>query len=221
MSCPTAGIESWVEIHNAPAETENLVQLLWHLKGVDILTAQFPGQTNRFIVMNSKGERAIIDWNPAKNSFRYSTESGRPASTTVRWSSRSPGRTNSTPTALPRPMPGWRRPCTNHYPLALERIARGLTRNAQSCDHSHQPGQSIMFNAGWLVKKAAELVTFGSTHGALDDLNSDGILLSNFAPTPDTSSGRVAGLFDGFPGCEQLSRGGKRRRMDLRKRNKP
>ena len=75
---PTAGIESWVEIHNSPAETENLMQLLSHLKGVDILTARFPGQTNRFIVMNSKGERATIEWNPARNSFRYSTGTGRP-----------------------------------------------------------------------------------------------------------------------------------------------
>ena len=55
---PTTGIEDWVEIHNAPAETETLVQLLTHLKGVDLLTARVPEQTNRFIVMNSKGERA-------------------------------------------------------------------------------------------------------------------------------------------------------------------
>jgi hypothetical protein len=43
---PTAGIESWVELHNSPAETERLVQLLSHLKGVDILTAPVAGQTN-------------------------------------------------------------------------------------------------------------------------------------------------------------------------------
>jgi hypothetical protein len=43
-------------------------------------------------------------------------------------------------------------------------------------------------------------VTFGGTHGSLDDLNSDGILLSSFAPTKDTSSSRVAGLYDCFPG---------------------
>jgi len=43
-------------------------------------------------------------------------------------------------------------------------------------------------------------VTFGGTHGALDDLNSDGILLSSFAPTQDTSSGRVARVYDCFPG---------------------
>ena len=67
-----------MEIHNSPAETEKLVQLLTHLEGVDVLTARVPDQTNRFMVMNAKGERAIIDWNPAKNSFRYSAESGDP-----------------------------------------------------------------------------------------------------------------------------------------------
>src|SRR6266403_4112783 len=75
---PTTGMESWVEIHNAPAETERLIELLWHLKGVDILTAKAPGQAYRFIVMNWKGERAIIEWDRAGNAFRYSTETGDP-----------------------------------------------------------------------------------------------------------------------------------------------
>src|ERR1017187_3219896 len=75
---PTAGIESWVEIHNSPAETERLAELLAHLKGVDVLTARVPDQTNRFMVMNSKDERAVIDWNPAKNAFRYLTGTGDP-----------------------------------------------------------------------------------------------------------------------------------------------
>ena len=41
---------------------------------------------------------------------------------------------------------------------------------------------------------------FGGTHGALDDLNSTGFLLSSFAPTQDTTAGRVAALYDGFSG---------------------
>jgi hypothetical protein len=43
-------------------------------------------------------------------------------------------------------------------------------------------------------------VSCGSTHGGLDDINSDGMLVSNFAPTEDTSSDRVAGQFDDFSG---------------------
>jgi hypothetical protein len=46
------------------------------------------------------------------------------------------------------------------------------------------------------------MVIFGGTHGGLDDLNSDGIVMSNFAPTRDASSSRVAGLFGGFPGVQ-------------------
>jgi hypothetical protein len=75
---PTAGIESWVEIHNSPAETETLLQLLPHLKGVDVLTAKFPGQTNRFMVMNSKRRTGHHRVESRKNSFRYSTERGDP-----------------------------------------------------------------------------------------------------------------------------------------------
>ena len=38
----------------------------------------------------------------------------------------------------------------------------------------------------------------------LDDINSDGILLSNFTPTTDTSSARVAGQFDDFSGVKNF-----------------
>ena len=200
---PTVGIESWVEIHNSPAETETLLQLLPQLKGVDILTAKFPGQTNRFIVMNSKGERAIIEWNPAKNSFRYSTERGDPINylpVVEALSQKNRLDADGFATA-----DDWMAETLTHrYPLALERIVRGHTRVTLnpatiliSLDNHH-------VHAGWLVKTGSELVTFGGTHGALDDLNSDGILLSSFAPTQDTSSSRVAGLYDCFPGLRNF-----------------
>jgi hypothetical protein len=200
---PTTGIESWVEIHNAPAETETLLQLLSHLKGVDVLTAKFPGQTNRFIVMNSKGERAIIEWNPAKNSFRYSTERGDPIDYLPVVEALS--QKNRLDAGGFAAADDWMaETMTNRYPLALERIVRGHTRVTLnpatiliSLDNHH-------VHAGWLIKKGSELVTFGGTHGALDDLNSDGILLSSFAPTQDTSSSRVAGLYDCFPGLRNF-----------------
>ena len=83
---------------------------------------------------------------------------------------------------------------TNHYPLALERIVRGLTRvtlNPATILISLSNGY---VHCGFLMQKGADLSTFSSTHGALDNLNSDGIVLSNFTPTRDTSSDRVAGL---------------------------
>jgi len=54
------------------------------------------------------------------------------------------------------------------------------------------------------MQRGADLSTFSSTHGALDKLNSEGVVLSNFAPTKDTSSGRVAGQFDDFPGLRNF-----------------
>jgi hypothetical protein len=196
---PTTGIESWVEIHNSPAETERLMQLLPHLKGVDVLTAQFPGQANRFIVMNSKGERAIIEWNPAKNSFRYSTEVGDPINylpVVEALSKKNRLDADGFATA-----DAWMAETLTHrYPLALERIVRGHTHVTLNPATILISLDNHYVHAGWLVKKASECVTFGGTHGALDDLNSDGILLSSFAPTQDTSSDRVAELFDGFPG---------------------
>ena len=196
---PTAGIEDWVEIHNSPAETEKLAQLLTHLKGVDVLTARIPDQTNRFLVMNSKGERGVIEWNSAKNACRYTTENGdplnyRPVVEALK------GRNLLDADGF-APADAWMAASlTNHYPVALERIARGLTRNVLNPATILISLDNQYVNAGWLVKEGSRLEAYGSTHGGLDELNSDGILLSNFKPTQDTSSDRVAGQFDGFPG---------------------
>ena len=196
---PTAGIESWVEIHNAPAETERLAELLTHLEGVDVLTARVPGQDNRFLVLNAKGERAVIEWNPAKNSFRYATESGDPINygPVVEALARK-GQLDAEGFA---PSDAWMaETMTNRYPLALERIARGHTRVTLNPATILISLDNRYVHASWLIKKGSERVRFGGTHGALDDINSTGILLSNFAPTEDTSTSRVAALFDGFKG---------------------
>ena len=200
---PTVGIESWVEIHNSPAETETLLQLLPQLKGVDVLTAIFPGRTNQFIVMNSKSERAIIEWNPARNSYRYSPERGDPINYLPMVEALSQKhRLDADGFAS---ADDWMaETMTNRYPLALERIVRGHTRVTLNPATILISLNNHYVHSGWLVKRGSELVTFGGTHGALDDLNSDGMLLSSFAPTRDTSSSRVAGRYDFFPGLRNF-----------------
>jgi hypothetical protein len=89
---------------------------------------------------------------------------------------------------------------TNHYPLALQRIVRGLTCVTLNPATILVSLDNHYVNAGRLVNDASLLESCGSTHGALDDINSAGIILSNFMPTHDTSSDRVTGLFDNFPG---------------------
>jgi hypothetical protein len=196
---PTAGMESWVEIHNSPAETENLMQLLSRMAGVDVLTAQAPGQSNRFIVMNSKGERASIEWNTTKNAFRYSGETGDPINYQPVVQALS--RTRQLDPDGFATADAWLAESIGHrYPLALERIARAHTRVTLNPATILISLDNHYLHAGWLVKKASEFVWFGGTHGGLDDLNSTGVLLSNFAPTQDTSSSRVASLYHGFQG---------------------
>jgi hypothetical protein len=199
---PTVGIESWVEIHNSPAETETLMERLTQLIGVDVLTAPVAGQTNRFQVMNAKGERAIIEWNPANNTYRYSTDEGDPLN--YRSVIESLVRKRLLDADGFATADAWmEETMTNHYPLALERIVSGLTRVTLNPATILISLDNHYVNAGWLVEKGSRLVTCGSTHGGLDDINSDGILLCNFVPTRDTSSSRVAGLFDNFPELRQ------------------
>jgi hypothetical protein len=92
----------------------------------------------------------------------------------------------------------------HHYPLALERIARGLSRVTLNPATILISLDNDYVNSGWLVKRGSELVTFGGTHGGLDDINSDGILLSSFTPTKDTCTREVAELFGGFPGLRDF-----------------
>jgi hypothetical protein len=196
---PTAGIEDWVEIHNSPAETEKLAQLLTHLKGVDVLTARIPEETNRFLVMDSEGRRAVIEWKPAKNAYRYSTENGDPLN--YHPVIESLARNNLLDADGFATADVWMAATmTNRYPLAPERIVRGLTRVTLNPATILISLDNQYVHSGWLVKKGSRLVSCGSTHGGLDDINSDGILLSNFKPTQDTSTDRVAGQFDDFPG---------------------
>lgn len=196
---PTAGIESWVEIHNAPSETETLVELLSHLEGVDILTAQDPDHGHRFVVMNSIGARAFIDWEPARNAFRYLPDTGdpihyRPVLEALSRKAQLDAEGFATADA-------WMAETLAHmYPLAPERIVRGHTRAALNPATILISLNNAYVHSTWFIKKGSEFVRFGGTHGALDALNSNGILLSSFGPTRDTSANRVAALYDGFKG---------------------
>lgn len=194
---PTAGIESWVEIHNSPNETSSLVALLSRLEGVDLVTARLPNQNNRFIVRSSKGGQAQIEWDAERNSFKYQMETGDPLdySSVVEALARR-GAFDSSGFAT---ADDWMAETLTHrYPVALERIIRGHTKVVLnpasillSLDNTH-------VHSGWLLKRGIDLVKSGGTHGGLDDLSSTGVLLSSFVPTKDTSTSRVAPLFDGF-----------------------
>jgi hypothetical protein len=199
---PTAGIESWIEIHNAPAETGRLATLLAGMEGVDILSARVPDRENRFVVMNGKGERAAIEFDPAKNAYRYVPESGDPLNygPVVAALSRQ-GQFDADGFAA---ADAWMaETLTNRYPLALERIVRGHTRVTMNPATILISLDNRYVHASWLIKKGSECVRFGGTHGALDDLNSTGMIVSSFGPTQDTSTSRVAALYDGFRGLRE------------------
>jgi hypothetical protein len=175
---------------------------------VDVLTARDPDDARRFIVMNSKGERALIEWDSARNAFRYSTDTGDPIN--YRPVVEALSRKNHLDAEGFATADAWMAETLAHrYPLAPERIVRGHTRAALNPATILISLDNAYVHAGWFVKLGSDVVRFGGTHGALDDLNSDGILLSSFAPTQDTSANRVAALFDGFKGLRDYRAGEK------------
>lgn len=196
---PTVGMESWVEVHNAPSETQRLAETLWHLEGVDIVTAKVAERENRFLVLNSVGERAWIYWDEADDRYKYSTETGDPLgyepvvkvlAAQHELDAEGFGAADA-----------WMKASLDHrYPVALERIAHGHTRVTLNPASILISLDNHYAHASWLVNAGSRLVSIAGTHGGLDDINSTGILLSNFAPTRDTTADRVAGAYGGFPG---------------------
>jgi len=194
---PIAGVESWVEVHCDPRATEKLAGLLCQLTGVEVLAAAVPDQSNRFLVMNAKGERAGLEWNPSRNSFRYAPVDGDPLK--YRPVLDALARNHQLEAGDFASAESWTAATmSHHYPLALERIAQGLTRGALNPATILISLDNRYVNDSWPVQQGSRLVDCGSTHGGLDDLCSDGILLSNFTPTRDTSTARVAGQFNNF-----------------------
>lgn len=196
---PTAGVESWVEIHNCPSETSKLVPLLSRLEGVDLVTARIPDQTNRFIVRSSSGEEAEIEWNAEKNSFKYQMRTGDPLDY-GRVMEALGNKSAFDGSGFATEEYWMAETLTHRYPLALERIVRGHTGVTQNPATILLSLENGYIHSKWLIKWGLSFVKAGGTHGGLDDASSTGVLLSNFLPTEDTSSRRVAALFDGFKG---------------------
>jgi hypothetical protein len=158
---------------------------------------------DHFLVLNSADERAVIDWNPTNHTFRYSTVTGDPLRyEPVAHGLARRGQLNADGFATGD---DWMNATmTNHYPLALQRIARGLTSVTLNPATILVSLDNHYVHAAALINAGSQLESTGSTHGALDDINSTGIVLSNFAPTHDTSSDRLAADFDNFSGLRKF-----------------
>ena len=196
---PTVGIQNWVELHCAPAETEMLAELLPELAGVDCVTARVVGQPDQFVVRNAKREQARIAWKPGPNSFRYVPEHGDPLGYQPVLDALA--RTHQLDADGFAPAEAWLRETRTHrYPLAPERIVRGHTQAALNPASILISLTNGYVHSSWILKQVSSIIRLGGTHGALDDLSSNGVLLGNFSPTVDTSTRRVAALYDGFRG---------------------
>lgn len=195
---PTAGIETWVELHNHPLETEKLVELLSHLEGTDVVTGHVLGGDEHFLVMNARGERAEVRHDPSRG-FQYQPILGDPlgyGGILKTLSEKHLLREDNYASAE-----AWAGVTMDHrYPLAPQRIVRGHTRATQNPATVIISLDNKFVHSAYLIKKGSEFVKFGGTHGGMDDLNAVGMLVSSFAPTHDTPSMLVANQFEGFRG---------------------
>lgn len=198
---PTVGIQNWVEIQCATNQITALTSLLATMPGVDVLTAQPPGHAGAVTLINSTGERALIEGSTDLRRFRYTPVLGDPLGyapvlETLRAHEQidADGFTSAN---------AWEQATFAHrYPLAPERILRGHTRLALNPAPILIALQNGYVHSSWTLKQLTGLMRMGGTHGGLDDLCSNGILLSNFLPTRDASATRVATFFGGFPGLK-------------------
>jgi hypothetical protein len=199
---PTVGIQSWVELHCAPPEIEKLTELLPDLQGMDCLTAKVTGRPDQFLVLNAKRERARIEWKPEQDSFRYVPEHGDPLGYQLVLDTLAQKHQFDSDGFAPADV--WMRETLTHrYPLALERIVRSHTQTTLNPAPILISLTNGYVHCSWMLKQFSSLRRQGGTHGSLDDLSSNGVLLSNFAPTTDTSTRRLAALYNGFQGLRK------------------
>lgn len=196
---PTAGIESWVEIHNHPDSTERLVELLSHLNGVDVVTGRIESPAEKFIVMNSKGERAEVYANIARGRYRYHPCDGDPLGYIPVLKSLA-AQSVVLPDGVVDQQVWLKATAAHRYPAAPQRIALGHTLASQNTASIIISLDNKFVHSAYVIKKGSEFVKFGGTHGALDDLNCAGMLVNNIRPVEDTLTRHIAGLFEGFPG---------------------
>lgn len=196
---PTAGIETWVEMHNHPDSTERLVELLSHLEGVDVVTGHLTEGGERFLVMNSKGERAEVYQDGLGQRFAYKPVVGDPLSyAPVLRSLESKQLLDAEDFASAS---SWIQESVSHrYPVAPQRIVRGHTKATQNTASVIISLNNHYVHSAYLIKKGSEFVKFGGTHGGMDDLNCVGMLVSNIRSGEDTLTRNVQASFEGFAG---------------------
>jgi hypothetical protein len=163
------------------------------------------------VVLNARHERARIEWKPDQNSFRYVPERGDPLGYQPVLDALA--RKHEFDSDGFAPADAWMRETLTHrYPLAPERIVRGHTQIALNPASILISLTNGYVHCSRMLNLFSSLIRLGGTHGSLDDLASNGVLLSNFAPTADTSTRRVAALYDGFQGLQTVtSKNGKRK----------
>ena len=155
-----------------------------------------------------------------RNSFRYSTDKGDPINyRPVVEALASKHLIDADGFA---PADAWMAETLTHrYPLTLERIARGHTRAALNPATILISLDNAYVHASWFIKLGSDVVRFGGTHGALDDLNSDGIVTEQLRSHPRHFRQPHRRSVWWVQRVARLSGGRTGRRMGLRQRPTP
>lgn len=173
-----AGPLTSMALFTSPQTVPRLANALTELEGVDIITYPDLNDPAQIHVINSKKEHALILQN--KTGYAYRPTKGDPLNYKTFFN----GRFASGDAWLAATR-------THPYPAAVERIARG---HSEITIH----GAPVLVS----VKEGFESVNgfikgfyslkFAGTHGGLADKESNGILMTNFKKTADTTTNRVS-----------------------------
>jgi hypothetical protein len=199
---PTGGILSFVEIHNAPSETPNLVDHFVHLEGIDLVLSILPGKTNAFLVCDRHDARALITEDSEKKRYKYTMLSGDPLAYGPLLDILQQQHLLDAEGFASRD--SWMNISMTHkYPVALERIARGLNSAALNPATILLSLDNRYVHASFWVFQGSRLIRSSGTHGGLDQSCSAGIVLSNFTETRNMTTSQLPYRFDHFVGRNQ------------------
>lgn len=199
-----AGILSAIAVYTKPHKVDEVAKLLLPLEGIDLVTNTVSDSPNDVLVRNRNGEAALVRKCEGESRYAYVAVKGDP----LRYAQavdalRAYGKLDDQGCGEAT---DWiEQTAALHYPAALERIYRGhhsITFNPARILVSLKDGYE---NANEFVKHLTKFKKRGGTHGALSAKSSNGVLMTNYVVTRDTTTNRVADIID-FPALDDYRR---------------
>jgi len=187
---PTSGIMNVFKVYADKGHIAPLASELSSLEGVDLITFQLDNAINEVYILKPDGQMAVVHKKTGTDLFSYKAIKGDPLNyQSVLDKLKDANLLQEKNYAHAQ---DWLQyTIDEYYPMAPERIIRGHQETVLNPSPLIVSLKNGYEHVDPWTKRMSQIVTTGGTHGALDKYSSNGILMTNFSPTQNTSTDRL------------------------------